>query len=126
MRARVAPRLAIAERHAPASDMDGERLGRPGEALLGDRAAAGFAVDLVVAARSGRPHPVDGPELPAWPAQDEGRAAVADRQRAVLDLPAHRAAVAGLPLRGEWVGHLPPIGAGSALGLDDHGEKSSG
>src|SRR5207247_1790128 len=93
------------------------------EALLRDHAATGLAVDLVVAAGPCRADPFDRPQLPAGPTQDEGRAAVADRQVAVLDLPAHRAAVGLTSIGRERVARLPAIGR-STLGLDDHGRPS--
>src|SRR5438128_7501220 len=68
MRARVATWSGVADRHPTPANMHGQWLGRrPCEALLGDDAAARLAVDLVVAARSGRADPIDRPQLPAWP-----------------------------------------------------------
>src|SRR5207248_1911812 len=82
-------RQRIGERHAAAPDVDRQGFGRAREAFLGNGAAAGLAVLAVVAASPCGTDPLDCPQLPAWSAQDEGRAAVADREVAVLDLPAH-------------------------------------
>src|SRR6266542_7151762 len=119
----MTPRPRIADRHSPTADVNGERLGRPRKTLLGDHATTWLAVDLVVAAGACRADALDGPELPARSAQDEGWAAVANRQVAVLDLPAHRAAVDLASIGRERVGRLPAIGR-STLGLDDHGPPS--
>src|SRR5205823_8228091 len=123
VRAGVAARPRIAERHAAAPDVDRQGFGRAREAFLGDGAAAGLAVLAVVAASPCGTDPLDRPQLPAWSAQDEGRAAVADREVAVLDLPAHRPAVGGATIRRERGARLAAFRPGSTLRLDNHGQQ---
>src|SRR6187455_157992 len=125
MRVRSSWGASIGTRPA-APDVDRQRLGAAGEPLLGDHAATGLAVDLVVAAGTLRADALDRPQLPARTAQDEGGAAVADGEGTVLDLPAHGAPIGLAPLRGEGVGHrLPALSAGSPFGLDDHARAVS-
>jgi hypothetical protein len=57
----MAARLAVAERHAAATDVDGQRLRRAREAFLGDHAATGLALLVVVAARTRGTDALDGP-----------------------------------------------------------------
>src|SRR5438552_660094 len=123
VRARVPAGSGIAERHSAPPDVHREWLGGPSEPLLGDRAAPRLAVVAVVTARPGGTDPLDRPQLPAWAAEDERRAAVADGEVAVLDLPAHRPAISGASLRRERVADLPSLGPRASLGLDDHGQQ---
>src|SRR5207249_7417067 len=123
VRTGVAPRPRVAERHPATAHVHRERLCRAREALLGDRAATRLAVLAVVAARSGWTDSFHRPQLPARAAQDEGRAAIADREVAVLNLPAHRATVPRATFGRERAAGLAPFRPGSSLRLDDHGQQ---
>jgi len=116
----VAPRLGVAQRHAAAADVDGERLGSSGEPLLRDDAAPRLALLVVVAACTGRTDALDRPQLPAGSTKDERRAPIADGEVAVLDLPAHCATVCPAAVRRERVFGLTPFATATPFGLDDH------